>query len=91
MRDGARAVQMAQDVIERGGATPVLLRTLAAAYAEAGRFSEAIAAANEAGALASQSGDAALQAQLQSLVRDFEIGLPLRDRSLAGVRPVSLP
>lgn len=91
MRDGARAVQMAKDVINRGGATPVLLRTLAAAYAEAGRFPEAIAATNEGIALARRSGDSALQAQLQSLVRDFEIGLPLRDRSLAGVRPVFLP
>ena len=92
MRDGARAVQMAEDVIGRADAkNVVLLRTLAAAYAEAGRFPDAIATLQEAIVLARRQGDSASESQLRSVMSDFELGLPLRDPSLANVQPVSLP
>src|SRR5438477_11612455 len=46
IRDGARAVSLAQEAVElSGGKEPSFFRTLAAAYAENNRFSEAIAAA----------------------------------------------
>ncbi|MGB2819416.1 MAG: fused MFS/spermidine synthase, partial [Phycisphaerae bacterium] len=49
IRNGARAVELAGRAAKAGGyADPVLMDTLAAAYAEAGRFAEAIAAAEKA-------------------------------------------
>jgi tetratricopeptide (TPR) repeat protein len=49
LRDGARAVQLAtQAAGSSGGKDPVTLRTLAAAYAEAGQFSDAIRSAQSA-------------------------------------------
>jgi protein O-mannosyl-transferase len=92
MRDGARAVAMAEDVISRTDKkTPVLLRTLAAAYAEAGRFADAIATLNDGINVARQQGDTASAAELRALISDFELGLPVRDPSLAGVQPLAVP
>ncbi|HEY6071492.1 MAG TPA: tetratricopeptide repeat protein, partial [Chthoniobacterales bacterium] len=49
LRNGARAVQLAEDVINRAGhPNAIVLRTLAAAYAEVGRFNHAITAAQQA-------------------------------------------
>src|SRR2546430_7432235 len=43
MRNGTRAVHLSEDVINRAGhANAIALRTLAAAYAEVGRFNDAI-------------------------------------------------
>jgi lipopolysaccharide biosynthesis regulator YciM len=43
LRDGARAIGLATQASQSvGGYDPNILRTLAAAYAEAGRFQEAI-------------------------------------------------
>jgi uncharacterized protein HemY len=69
VRDGGRAVTLA----ERGCSLtefkmPVLLGTLGAAYAEAGRFAEAIAAAERACAAASQAGDTATASKNQELL-----------------------
>src|SRR5205085_5294044 len=48
-RDGARAVQLAEDVARRAGhPNAIVLRTLAAAYAETGRFVDAIETAQDA-------------------------------------------
>jgi hypothetical protein len=53
IRDGARAVGFAQEAVQlSGGREPRFLRTLAAAYAESGRFSEAIAVAQQAAVIA---------------------------------------
>lgn len=88
MRDGARAVQLIQDVIQRSGTRDAtLLRTLAAAYAECGRFSEAISAANEALDLANAQGNASLAADLRSSIDNYQANIPLRDPSLANAHP----
>jgi cytochrome c-type biogenesis protein CcmH/NrfG len=41
LRNGARSVELAQRALRISGDHPVLLQTLAAAYAESGRFAEA--------------------------------------------------
>jgi hypothetical protein len=57
-RDGGLAVELAQRACEQTHyQTPIMLGTLAAAYAEAGRFEEAISTAQKACALASELGD----------------------------------
>ncbi len=58
IRDGVQAVKYAERACEltHHGATP-LVGTLAAAYAEAGRYDDAIAAAQKACALASAAGE----------------------------------
>lgn len=84
VRDGARAVEMIQDVLQRSGTrTAVLLHTLAAADAECGRFSEAIAIAQEALHLAVAEGNSVLAADLERNIDSFRKHIPLRDPSLA--------
>ncbi len=73
VRDGARAVQLAGRACELTGfQQPLFLGTLAAAYAEAGQFDDAIAAAQKAIDLAAASDQADLVArntELQKLYR----------------------
>ncbi len=69
LRDGPRAVELARLADElTGGSSIAVLDTLAAAYAEAGRFDEAVATANRARKLARQADDddmaAAIEARL---------------------------
>jgi len=59
VRDGARAVEMGERAVRlTGGQDPGSLDTLAAAYAEAGRFEEAAATAREALDVAARRGRA---------------------------------
>jgi tetratricopeptide (TPR) repeat protein len=84
MRDGVRAVEMIQDVIKRSGArNAIILRTLAAAYAESGRYSEAINTGQEALELAREQGNSALASDLQRNIEIYKTNTPLRDPSLA--------
>ena len=58
LRDGARAVRLTQDVLNQDGINnPMALRAAAAAMAEVGQFSDAIALAERALSLAQASGD----------------------------------
>ena len=60
-RNGALAVKLAEQACaETGYQKPVLVGTLAAAYAEAGRFDDAVATAEKAMEMASQAGNQAL-------------------------------
>jgi len=86
LRDGAEAVALAERAAQlTGGRRPEILDTLAAAYAEAGRFTEAVATARRALALASESGNAALAETLKARLALYENGSPLR----AAGRPVA--
>jgi tetratricopeptide (TPR) repeat protein len=88
MRDGAQALTLVQDAIQRSGErNPTILRTLAAAYAESGRFSEAITAAQEALDSANAQGNTALANDLRNDIDNYQKGVPLRDPSLANVHP----
>lgn len=61
VRDGARAVQLAEHLCEvTHDQSPQYLTTLAAAYAEAGRFDDAMATIQKAGELAQQQGQMGL-------------------------------
>ena len=79
-RSGAEAVRFA----ERACAltrrqVPILLGTLAAAYAEAGRFSEAVQTAQSARDLAAASGQSPLAGRFQKLMELYQSGRPFRE------------
>jgi tetratricopeptide (TPR) repeat protein len=78
-RDGAQAVRLAQRACQlAGGQNPELLDTLAAAYAEAGSFDQAVATAREAIRLASAAGRGDLAAQIGSRLALYEVHRPCR-------------
>jgi Flp pilus assembly protein TadD len=80
LRNGARAIQFAQQADQLSGGTNVLvLRTLAAAYAEAGQFGKAIETAQAAIQLGQSQGDDSLAAELQQEIALYELGLPYRE------------
>ena len=76
VRDGARAVQVAQRACElTHDGSAKYLTTLAAAYAEAGRFDDAISTIQKAGELAQQTGQSGLlngDAQLAQLFMNHQ-------------------
>jgi tetratricopeptide (TPR) repeat protein len=82
IRDGTRAVDFAQQaVLLSGGREPQFLRTLAAAYAETGRFSEAIAAAQQAAAVANMQGKSRLANKLERDLALYRGHLSLQQNS----------
>jgi protein O-mannosyl-transferase len=82
VRDGAAAVRGAERACELSAYTNTLaVTTLAAAYAEAGRFAEAAGTARKACALASASGAAALLQKNQELLERFKAGLPYHEEA----------
>jgi len=83
LRDGAKAVQLAEQAMRiSGGRIPIIFRTLAAAYAENGRFSEAIQTAQRGIELANSRGNSGLATELQSSIVLYQERQPLRDPSL---------
>jgi protein O-mannosyl-transferase len=80
VRNGAEAVAMAQRANElTGGRNPLVLRTLAAAYAESGRFTEATETARQALQLATAQSNTGLMNTLAMQLKLYEAGLPFRD------------
>jgi protein O-mannosyl-transferase len=83
LRDGAQAVQLAEQALRISGSRiPVLFRTLAAAYAEKGMFSQAIETAQRGVELANSQGNSGLAAELQGNIALYQLGRPLRDPTL---------
>ena len=83
IRDGAKAVGFAeQAVVLSGVREPQFLRTLGAAYAESGRFTEAIGAARQAAAIANMQGKRGLATSLEKDLVLYRANLPLRAGSL---------
>ena len=65
-RNGARAIELAQEADQlAGGQNPIFIRTLAAAYAENGRFNDAIETAQRAVQLALAQDNFALASKLE--------------------------
>jgi tetratricopeptide (TPR) repeat protein len=83
IRDGARAVQLGEKALDiSGGKIPMIYRVLAAAYAENGRFADAVESAHHGAELATMQGNPALAAELESNVALYHSGRPLRDPSI---------
>ena len=82
VRNGARAVDLAEQA-ERlaAGSNPSILGTLAAAYAETGRFSEAVSTAQRALKLATAQTNAAQVGPLRAQLGLYQAGSPFRDAS----------
>jgi Flp pilus assembly protein TadD len=79
LRNGATAVQLARQANElAGGKNPVILATLAAAFAETGRFGDAVRTAQKAIDLARTAGRRDLAAKLDGELQRYQAGLPLR-------------
>jgi tetratricopeptide (TPR) repeat protein len=77
LRNGPEAVLLAEQASRSsGGKRPLVLRILAAAYAEAGRFSEAGATAHEALQAADDQGNSALSDFLRKEIALYESGQP---------------
>jgi tetratricopeptide (TPR) repeat protein len=81
IRDGNRAIKVAKQTVQiSGGKDPTYLRTLAAAYAEASQFSEAIKVAQQGQEIATSQGNLQLANVLQGDIALYQIGLPLRQK-----------
>ena len=80
IRDGTRAVRLAQEGVQiSDGKDPNVLRTLAAARAEAGQFSEAVATAEEAMAMAAAQNKPELAANLEKEITLYRARVALRE------------
>jgi len=82
IRDGTRAVELAQQAVQlSGGKDPLYLRTLAAACAESGRFSDAEQTAQRALQAANVQGNSGLANALRDDIALYELGLPYRSKA----------
>jgi tetratricopeptide (TPR) repeat protein len=80
LRNGTKAVELAQQANRlTGGENPNILTTLAAAYAEAGRFSEATKSAQRALQLAEKQSNIALANAIRSQMKLYQAGIPFHD------------
>jgi len=87
LRDGARAIQLSQKAVELSQwQDPTFLRTLAAAFAETGRFNDAIQMSQKALQLAVAQNNSRLASRLRTDVDLYETKLPCRDSSLTNDR-----
>jgi len=79
-RNGPQAVQMAEQAVQIGGKEDrALLSTLAAAYAEAGRFADAVKTTQQALALAEKANDEAAIKRFQTRLELYQKNRPYRD------------
>ena len=77
LRNGRQAMELAQRANQfAGGENPVILRTLAAAFAESGRFPEAVETAQRALQLAEAQSNPALAADIRSQLKLYQAGIP---------------
>jgi tetratricopeptide (TPR) repeat protein len=84
IRNGARAVDLARQAVDlSGGNNPLFIRTLAAAYAEVGRFPDSVDTIERALRVAEAQGDRNEVSQLQQDAALFRSKIPLRDETLS--------
>ncbi|MGO8697772.1 MAG: tetratricopeptide repeat protein [Limisphaerales bacterium] len=80
LRDGKKAIALATRASQlTGGGNPIILHTLAAAYAETGRYGEAKATARHALELAVAQNNDGLIAKLEKEIKLYEANRPVRD------------
>jgi tetratricopeptide (TPR) repeat protein len=79
IRNGAEAMGLACRAVQlSGGGDPAILGTLAAAYAEAGRFSEAAETARKAAELAARQDKPSMAESLKAQIALYEVQKPFR-------------
>jgi tetratricopeptide (TPR) repeat protein len=79
-RNGVEAVKLAERAVELSGArNPAYLDTLAAAYAEVGRFADAVSTAHKALELATQQPPGQFVEGLKTRIKLYESQRPYRD------------
>ncbi len=79
-RNGSKAVQLAEQANQlTGGNQPVNMDILAAAYAEAGRFNEAVQTAKKAIRLAEDNKQKELTGEINHRLKMYESGRPFRN------------
>jgi len=80
IRDGARAVALARQAVQLStDGDPNFLRTLAAAYAESDRFSEAVTTAEQAMQIATLQGKSRLSNILEKELMLYRARSPVRE------------
>src|SRR6476619_1147037 len=80
LRNGPRAVELAGQADRLvGGTNTLVLRTLAAAYAENGEFANAITTARSAMQLARMHGEDSLTTDLDQQIALYQLGMPYRE------------
>jgi protein O-mannosyl-transferase len=80
LRNGLKAVELAKQADRLvGGTNTLVLRTLAAAYAENGEFANAIRTARSAMQLARMHGEDSLMINLDQQIALYQLGMPYRD------------
>src|SRR6267143_1172847 len=80
LRNGRKAAELAeQAVLATDGHNPIFLHTLAAAYAENGDFTKALAAANDALEIANANGITSLAESLRSKIALYQSGSPYHE------------
>jgi tetratricopeptide (TPR) repeat protein len=81
VRDGEEAVRLAEHAVQASREKNVnLLDTLAAAYAEAGQFADAVRTEQQAIALALEQNNAGMASGLKARLELYESGKPYRER-----------
>ena len=79
LRNGLKAVELATQADRLvGGTNALVLRTLAAAFAENGEFADAIRTARSAMQLARMHGEDSLMTDLDQQIALYELGIPYR-------------
>lgn len=90
IRDGARALDLAQRAAQVSGERNLMVfRVIAAAYAETGRFPLAVQTAQDGVQRAEAQAQPAIAGMLQGDLELYEQGVPLRDPTNGGSRPES--
>jgi tetratricopeptide (TPR) repeat protein len=80
LRNGALAIELAERAVQlSGGTNPAILDTLGAAYAEAGRFSDALQTVRRALDFAIQQNNQRLVEALKARTATYEARTPLRE------------
>jgi Flp pilus assembly protein TadD len=81
-RNGAEAVKLAERAADlTGHQQPAILNTLAAAYAESGRFDDALATANQALAIAKQLNRTNLFPRIEQAIMLYKTNTPWRENN----------
>jgi tetratricopeptide (TPR) repeat protein len=82
VRNGRKAIELAGQADQLvGGTNTLVLRTLAAAYAENGEFAKAIRTARSAMQLARMHGEESLTTDLDQQIAIYQLGMPYRENS----------